>query len=91
MFAMEMDVESIARLEKMVANTQLVSPGDGGRKKSKKRYAFNLDLSKTFFLSRNELAHPVMGTIFLVYTRKLVSITGRASSFLIFLEFSKTK
>ena len=31
-----------------------------------------------------ELARPVMGTIFLVYTRKMVPITGRASSFLSF-------
>ena len=28
-------------------------------------------------------ARPVMGTIFLVYTRKMVPITGRARSFLL--------
>ena len=39
-----------------------VGPGDGGRKKNKKRNEFNLDL----FSSRNELARPVMGTILLV-------------------------
>ena len=32
---------------------------------------------------RNDLARPVMGTIFLVYTRKMVPITGRARSFLL--------
>ena len=48
-------------------NTTQVGPGDGGRKKSKKRNEFNLDLiSKPFFSSRNELTRPAMGTIFLV-------------------------
>ena len=53
-------------------HTAQVGPGDGGRKKSKKRNEFNLDLiSKTFFLSRNELARPVMGTILLVIYKYL--------------------
>ena len=64
---METDIERKGRQEKMVATTQLrFGPGDGERKKSKKRNEFNLDLiSKTFFSSRNELTR-VMGTIFLV-------------------------
>ena len=42
-------------------HTAQVGPGDGGKKESKKRNEFNL-----YFSSRNELARPVMGTIFLV-------------------------
>ena len=65
-FAMETDVEPG---EDGSNHTAQVGPGDGGRKKSKKRNEFNLDLiSNTFFSSRNELARPVMGTIFLVVT-----------------------
>ena len=62
-FAMETDAERKA--EDGRNHTAQVGPGDGGRKKSKKRNEFNLDLISKFFL-RNELAHPVMGTIFLV-------------------------
>ena len=69
--AMETDE---VRLEKMVAQ---VVPGDRGRKKSNKKGMdliwFNLDLIwieigsfKKQKISRNELARPVMGTIFLV-------------------------
>ena len=44
--------------------------GDTGRKKSKKWIGYDLDLILIeigFLISRNELARPVMGTIFLVY------------------------
>ena len=55
-----------ARLKKMVATTQLRCLGDRGRKKSKN----GLDLiwidNGFFFISRNTLARPIMGTIFLV-------------------------
>ena len=50
-------------------------------------FLFCLPLLSILFLKtkRNDLAHPVMGTIFLVYsykliTRKMVPIMGRASS-----------
>ena len=67
-FAMETNVERKARLEKMVATTQLrLALETEEERRAKKRNEFNLDLiSKTFFSSRNELARPVMGTIFLV-------------------------
>ena len=42
--AMETDEERKSRLEKMVANTAQVGPGDRGRRKSKQRIAFDLDL-----------------------------------------------
>ena len=44
--------------------------GDRGRKKSKEWIGYDLDLILIeigFLISRNELAHPVMGTIFLVH------------------------
>ena len=47
-------------------HTAEVGPGDRGRKKSKKRNGFDLDLISKNIFSRNELARPVMGTIFLV-------------------------
>ena len=64
----ETDVERKARLEKMVATTQLrLALETEEERRAKNRNEFNLDLiSKTFFTSRNELARPVMGTIFLV-------------------------
>ena len=67
-FAMETDVERKARLEKIVATTQLrLALETEEERRAKIRNEFNLDLiSKTFFSSRNELARPVMGTIFLV-------------------------
>ena len=67
-FAMEMDVERKARLEKMVATTQpRLALETEEERRAKKRNEFNLDLiSKPFSSSRNELARPVMGTIFLV-------------------------
>ena len=48
-------------------------------------FLFCLPLLSILFLKtkRNDLARPVMGTIFLVYyvyTRKMVPITGRASA-----------
>ena len=47
-------------------------------------FLFCLPLLSILFLKtkRNDLAHPVMGTIFLVYiyTRKMVPIMGRASA-----------
>ena len=66
---METDVERKARLEKMVATTHLrLALVTEEERKSKKRNEFNLDLIyKNFFSSRNDLARPVMGTIFLVY------------------------
>ena len=73
--AMEMDKERKATLEKMVAMyyTAQVGPEDGRRKKSKKRNGFDLDDLDLIWIEigvfknkRNELAHPVMGTIFLV-------------------------
>ena len=53
-------------------------------------FLFCLPLLSILFLKtkRNDLARPVMGTIFLVnvymYTRKMVPITGRARSFFLF-------
>ena len=44
-------------------HTAQVGPGDGGRKKKKRN---KLDLISKLFFSRNELARPVMRTIFLV-------------------------
>ena len=68
--AMETDEERKARLEKMIATTQLkLCPGERGRKKSKKWIGYDLDLiwiEIGVLISRNELARPVMGTIFLV-------------------------
>ena len=60
---MEMDEERKARLEKMCSyHTVQVGPGDRGRKKSKKRNGFDLDLIrveigilKNNFFLRNEL------------------------------------
>ena len=47
-------------------HTAEVGLGDRGRKKSKKEWiCFKFDFKKIVF-SRNELARPVMGTIFLV-------------------------
>ena len=66
--AMETDEERKARLEKMIATTQLrLCPGERGRKKSKKWIGHDLDLiwiEIGVLISRNELARPVMGTIF---------------------------
>ena len=65
---MEMDEERKARLEKRIATTQLkLCPGERGRKKSKKWIGYDLDLNWIEIgvsISRNELARPVMGTIF---------------------------
>ena len=59
-------------------HTAQVGPGDRGKKKSKKRNGFDLDLIWIYVIwieievfknkknSRNELARPVMGTVFLV-------------------------
>ena len=50
-------------------HTAQVGPGDRGRKKSKKWIGYDLDLIWTeigVLILRNELARPVMGTIFLV-------------------------
>ena len=53
-------------------------------------FSFCLPLLSILFLKtkRNDLARPVMGTIFLViyiiYTRKMVPITGQARSILLF-------
>ena len=65
---METDVERKARPEKMVATTQLrlaLETEDERMKEEqqKERIQFRFDIS---FSSRNELACPVMGTIFLV-------------------------
>ena len=69
---METDEERKARLEKISYHTAQVGPGDRGRKKNTNKIIFHLDLiglrlefSKTKIF-RNQLAHPVMGTIFLV-------------------------
>ena len=63
------DVERKAGLEKMVATTQLwLILETEEERRAKKRNEFNLVfISNFFFLSRNELARPVMGTIFLVH------------------------
>ena len=65
--AMETDEERKARLEKMVSTTLFRLALETGRKKSKKKewIIFIFDFKNIFF-SRNEFAHPVMGTIFLV-------------------------
>ena len=50
-------------------HTAQVGPGDRGRKKSKIWIKYDLDLIEIeigVLISRNELARPVMGTIFLV-------------------------
>ena len=71
---MEMDVERKARLEKIVATTQLrLALETEEERRAKKWYGFDLDLmwiEIEFFnkkISRNELARShVMGTIFLI-------------------------
>ena len=66
-FAMETDVERKARLEKIVATTQLrLAMETEEERRAKKEFRF----IKAFFSSRNELARPVMGTIFLVLSRE---------------------
>ena len=63
-FAMETDVKRKAKLEKMVATTQLrLSLETEEERRAKKGM---IKFSKNFFPPRNELAHPVMGTILLV-------------------------
>ena len=62
--AMETDEERKARLEEMVATTQLRLALVTEEEKRAKRNRF--DFKNTFF-SRIELARPVMGTIFLVF------------------------
>ena len=42
--AIEMDEERKARLEKVIATTQLIGPGDRGRKEEEKRIGFDWDL-----------------------------------------------
>ena len=65
--AMEMDEERKARLENMVATTQLrlALETEEERRAKKKEFGLRLEFKKQN-LSRNKLAHPVMGTIFLV-------------------------
>ena len=53
-------------------HTAQVGPGDRGRKKSKKWIGYDLDLiwiEIGVLIARNELARPVMETIFFVYHR----------------------
>ena len=73
---METEEERKARLVKMVAPTQLRLTWKQ-RMKEEIWIGLRLEFSK---ISSNVLARPVMGTIFLVYTRKMVPIMGRASS-----------
>ena len=63
--AMETDEERKARLEKMVSTTLLRLALETEEERRTKKNELDL-ISKTYFFSRNELAHPVMGTVFLV-------------------------
>ena len=65
---METDEERKARLEKMVATTQLrFALETEEERRREKRNGFDLDCDWSFQKnSRNELTCPVMGTIFLV-------------------------
>ena len=69
--AMEMDEERKARLEKMITTTQLrLALETEEERRAKKWIGYDLDLiwiEIGVLISRNELARPVMGTIFLVY------------------------
>ena len=68
--AVETDEERKARLEKMVATTQFrLALETEEERRAKKRNGFNLDLIRVEIgiLKKNELARPVMGTIFLVF------------------------
>ena len=60
---METDEERKARLEKMIATTQLRL----ALETEEERSAFLIWIEIGVLISRNELARPVMGTIFLVY------------------------
>ena len=73
---METDEERKARLEKMVATTQLMlaGPGDRGRKKSKKKIGFDLDIIwieigvfKNKKQNKKKARSPCNGNHFLVY------------------------
>ena len=64
--AMEMDEESKARLAKMGATTQLSLARSQRKKEDKKGMDLIWIDIGLFKISRNELARPVMGTIFLV-------------------------
>ena len=70
--------ERKTRLEKMIATTQLrLGPGDRERRAKKKEciwFGFDFGLRLEFCFSRNKLARPVMGTIFLV----IIAIITRA-------------
>ena len=62
-------------------HTAQVGPRDRGREKSKKRIGFDLvlfgyNLDWDWSYPRNELAHPVMRTIFLVYIHIAICISG---------------
>ena len=61
--AMETDEERKTRLEKMIPTTQLRL----ALETEEERSAFLIWIEIGVFISRNELARPVMGTIFLVY------------------------
>ena len=61
---METDEERTARLEKTVATTQLRRQRK--KEEQKKRNGFDLENFQKQKNSRNELARPVIGTIFLV-------------------------
>ena len=63
--AKETDEKRKARLEKMVATTQLRLALETEEERRAKN---GLDLKLDFKNSRNEPARPVMGIIFLVYT-----------------------
>ena len=91
-FAIETDVERKARREKMVATTQLrlalETEEERGAKKGMNLFRF--DIKKKFF-SRNELARPVMGTIFLVIVSdsfdKLANLNNTKTKFYIVAHF----
>ena len=76
--AMETDDERKARLEKMVDTTQLRLALETEEEKKEEHKEMDLILylfSKTHFFSRNELARPVMGTIFLVSSSSCIMCT----------------
>ena len=75
--AMETDEERKAKLEKMVSTTllRLALETEEERRAKKKRNGFDLDLISKTFISRNEFARPVMGTIFLVYYHEEKALT----------------
>ena len=70
-------------------HTVQVGPGERGRKKSKTWIGYGLDLiwiEIGVLISRNELARPVMGTIFLVIVQNKSKRTKESAVFNVYLK-----